>query len=194
MEADPVRCLRCARTRSGDRRRCFVFRSLMTCTRRQASGEIYRQRSISVKLRSARPALACRRPLARAGRRRAGSPHQKGATARYGRRLPRPSSKRYLSDPKAACPSGSFRGTRPLTRCVTKSGCPVGHPERCGPDWRARSDCVFLRFERQVFCIPRNIGDLADRGPGLLVVRDDELVRPGADDIALDGPWDSRTA
>ena len=45
---------------------------------------------------------------------------------------------------------------------------------------------VLLRLERQVPSRLRRIRDLPDVAPGLLVVRDDELVHPGRDDVALD--------
>lgn len=45
---------------------------------------------------------------------------------------------------------------------------------------------VFLRFKAQMPNGLRRVGKLSDTRPGLLVVRNDELIDAGRDDVALD--------
>src|ERR1700722_19314244 len=61
---------------------------------------------------------------------------------------------------------------------------PPDHPQIARPE--CLSGRVVLRLEREVPHASRRIGDLADAGPRLLVVRDDELVDARRDHVPLD--------
>ena len=64
-------------------------------------------------------------------------------------------------------------------RRAPRQGSPARRPDR------AITRLVFLALEGQVPHALRRIGDLPDVAPGLLVVRDDELVHARRDDVAL---------